>query len=228
MDENRARIYRFGPFEIDLEQRLLFRAGDSVQLAPKAFATLAVLIERQGKIVDKEELLRLVWSDTFVEENNLTQNISILRKALGEGEYIETIPRRGYRFLMPLEDLTAPATADASLKPKLHQQSPLVTAYRFRSLWIWSAIGITTAVILAAYVSGRIRDSAPPGNFVDSLVVLPFVNLTASPENEDFSDGLTEELTNSLAHLEGLRVVARTTAFQFKGKARDVAQLPNS
>src|SRR5689334_12099564 len=111
MDENRARIYRFGPFEIDLEQRLLFRAGDSVQLAPKAFATLAVLIERQGKIVDKEELLRLVWSDTFVEENNLTQNISILRKALGEGEYIETIPRRGYRFLMPLEDLTAPATA---------------------------------------------------------------------------------------------------------------------
>src|SRR5216684_6020767 len=107
VDEVRPRIYRFGPFEIDLEQRLLFRAGDSIPLTPKAFDTLAVLVARQGKLVDKAELLKLVWPETFVEENNLTQNISLLRKVLGEGEYIETIPRRGYRFVMMVEDLPA-------------------------------------------------------------------------------------------------------------------------
>src|SRR6266478_8589142 len=117
MDEVRPRIYKLGPFEIDLEQRLLLRAGDSVPLTPKAFDTLAVLVARRGKIVDKEELLRLVWPDTFVEENNLTQNISVLRRVLGEGEYIETIPRRGYRFLMVVEDASAPETVLANPEP---------------------------------------------------------------------------------------------------------------
>ena len=86
MGDNTPKIRRFGPFELDLEQRLLFRAGESVPLTPKAFDTLAVLVERQGKVVDKTELLKLVWPDTFVEENNLTQNISSLRKAFGNRE----------------------------------------------------------------------------------------------------------------------------------------------
>src|SRR6266852_9994414 len=111
LDGVRPRIYRFGPFEIDLEQRLLFRAGDSIPLTPKAFDTLAVLVARQGKVVDKAELLKLVWPDTFVEENNLTQNISALRKILGAEDYIETIPRRGYRFLMSVQDVIAPEIA---------------------------------------------------------------------------------------------------------------------
>src|SRR5260370_2176465 len=98
-------IYRFGLLEIDLDQRVLFRAGDSVPLTPKAFDTLAVLVARPGKVVDKTELLRLVWPDTFVEENNLTQNISTLRKVFGDEDYIETVPRRGYRFLIEVEDV---------------------------------------------------------------------------------------------------------------------------
>ncbi len=105
MGDNTPKIRRFGPFELDLEQRLLLRAGESVPLTPKAFDTLAVLVERQGKIVDKVELLKLVWPDTFVEENNLTQNISSLRKAFGNQSYIETIPRRGYRFLAEVADV---------------------------------------------------------------------------------------------------------------------------
>ena len=83
MSDIRPKIYRFGLFEIDLEERRLSRAGDSVPLTPKAFETLAVLVERRGKVVDKAELLKLVWPDTFVEENNLNQNISALRKAFG-------------------------------------------------------------------------------------------------------------------------------------------------
>src|SRR6266567_8810167 len=103
MNELDPKIYRFGPFHIDLEQRLLFRGGAAVSLTQKAFDTLAILVARQGKIVDKSELIRLIWPETFVEENNLTQNVSALRKALGEGEYIETIPRRGYRFAALVE-----------------------------------------------------------------------------------------------------------------------------
>jgi len=221
MDETRPKIYRFGPFEVDLEQRLLLRTGDLVPLTPKAFDTLAVLVARPGKLVDKSELLRLVWPETFVEENNLTQNISALRKAFGEGEYIETIPRRGYRFLMGVEDVSAAATAQAGPPP-----NPLrAPGRRSRSVWIWGILAIMAVAVLAIYASRKIRDAGQPDRRVDSLVVLPFVNLTANPENEYFSDGLTEEVTNALAHLDGVRVVARTTAFQFKGKARDVRSI---
>jgi TolB-like protein/DNA-binding winged helix-turn-helix (wHTH) protein len=217
-DEVRPRIYRFGPFEIDVEQRLLLRSGDLVPLTPKAFDTLEILVARHGKLVDKTELLKLVWPDTFVEENNLTQNISALRRVLGGGDYIETIPRRGYRFLMRVEEVSAVGTTEAD-----RPLSPLPGgAYRFRSRWIWGMLAIAAVATLTFFPAEGIRHAGQPDHRVDSLVVLPFVNLTAAAENEYFCDGLTEELTNALAHLEGLRVVARTTAFQFKGKARDI------
>jgi len=221
MDEVRPRICRFGPFELDFEQRLLLRAGNSVPLTPKAFDTLAVLVAHQGKLVDKEELFRLVWPNTFVEENNLTQNISVLRKVFGEGDYIETIPRRGYRFLMKVEDISAVGSAPMDTQPR----PPPVIRRTSRSLWIGGILAITVVAAVAIYVSRRVRDAGPLDHRVDSLVVLPFVNLTAKPEDEYFSDGLTEELTNALAHLDGVLVVARTTAFQFKGKARDIRSI---
>src|SRR5882724_671616 len=131
MNEVDPKIYRFGPFHIDLEQRVLFRGGVAVSLTQKAFDTLAILVARQGKVVDKSELMRLIWPETFVEENNLTQNISALRKVFGEEAYIETIPRRGYRFVMPVEDppaVSAPPAAPESI------QSPSI---RRTPLWIW-------------------------------------------------------------------------------------------
>jgi DNA-binding winged helix-turn-helix (wHTH) protein len=109
VDDAGPKIYRFGPFEIDPQQRVLLRAGKAVQLTPKAFDTLAVLVARPGRVLEKAELLKLVWRDTFVEENNLTQNISALRKVLGEKEYIATVPRRGYRFTTQVEEIAAPA-----------------------------------------------------------------------------------------------------------------------
>ena len=221
MGDIRPRRYRFGPFEVDLEQRLLFRAGGSVPLTPKAFDTLAALLERQGKVVNKAELLKLVWPDTFVEENNLTQNISALRKVFGDGDYIETIPRRGYRFLMGVEEVSVSESAE-----RTPEKERVARGHRFRSRWIWAALGVAAAAaVLTLYGVDRIRSASRSGYRVDSLVVLPFVNLTANPEDEYFSDGLTEELTNAVAHLEGLRVVARTTAFQFKGKARDIRSI---
>lgn len=96
-------IYEFGPFRLDAAEHLLLRDGEAVPLTLKAFDLLLALVERHGHLLEKDELLRKVWLDTFVEEANLTSNISQLRKALGDGEngqrYIETAPKRGYRFV---------------------------------------------------------------------------------------------------------------------------------
>jgi DNA-binding winged helix-turn-helix (wHTH) protein len=97
------RIYEFGPFRLDTAEHLLLRDGRAVPLTPKAFDLLLALVDRHGHLLEKDELLKKVWPDTFVEEANLASNISQLRKALGDGEngqrYIETAPKRGYRFV---------------------------------------------------------------------------------------------------------------------------------
>ena len=99
----KGESYEFGPFRVDASQRLLFREGRPVPLAPKVVETLLALVERDGTLVTKDELMQKLWPDSFVEESNLTQNVFLLRKALGEGaggaKYIETIARRGYRFV---------------------------------------------------------------------------------------------------------------------------------
>src|SRR5215469_16014155 len=102
MSEQMSHLYEFGPFRIDVAERLLLRDGEAVPLTPKAFDTLLLLVESRGHTLEKDELMRRLWPDTFVEEANLTNNISLLRKALEESadghEYIKTVPRRGYRF----------------------------------------------------------------------------------------------------------------------------------
>src|SRR5690242_11744023 len=96
-------VYLFGPFRLDAAARVLFRDGRMVPVPPKALDTLIVLIENRGRLVQKEELIRTVWPDTYVEPNSLMHNISVLRKVLGEApdgkSYIETAPRRGYGFM---------------------------------------------------------------------------------------------------------------------------------
>src|SRR5688572_28278718 len=112
----KAQYYDFAPFRIDLEDRLLLCRGKPVPLTPKAFDTLLVLVECGKRLVEKNDLMQAVWPDTFVAESSLTFNISTLRKVLGEHDdkrpYIETIPRRGYRFVaevrMTTEDLSGP------------------------------------------------------------------------------------------------------------------------
>src|SRR5262245_47234688 len=102
MTRQPSTIYEFGPFRLDASERLLVRHGESVCLPPKVFDTLVVLIEKNGRLIEKDELISALWPDTFVEEATLARNISDLRKALGEsagdGKFIETVPKRGYRF----------------------------------------------------------------------------------------------------------------------------------
>src|SRR5688500_10276390 len=95
-----ARFFEFGPFRLDTDERKLLRQGETVPLTPKAYDTLLALVQRPGQIVEKADLMRMVWPDTVVEENNLNQTVSAVRKALAaqSAELIETVPRRGYRF----------------------------------------------------------------------------------------------------------------------------------
>ena len=102
-------LYQFGPFCLDPVKRRLLRDGEVVKLTPKAFETLFVLVQQRGKTIDKDELLKTVWAGTIVEENNLNQSITALRKSLGdsrqESQYIATIPGVGYRFVADVKEV---------------------------------------------------------------------------------------------------------------------------
>src|ERR1041385_9148944 len=103
MSKENRHFYEFGPYRIDTRNRQLLRENEVVPLKAKAVETLLVLIESRGDVVEKDELMQRLWPDSFVEEANLTQNIYTLRKALG-GDYIQTIPRRGYRFVADVKE----------------------------------------------------------------------------------------------------------------------------
>jgi serine/threonine-protein kinase len=180
MADGPPRLYDFGDFRLDQGRRtLLGRDGATVPLAAKAFETLSYLVEHAGSVVDKDELMRAVWPDTAVEENNLTQNISQLRRLFGEGRgehrYIATVPGRGYQFVAKVRVATE-SSHDA------------------------------------------------PGGAI-SVAVLPFVNVSADPAYDFFGDGLADELIIALSRIGGVRVVARTSAFSFKGTPVDVRRI---
>src|SRR5687768_12748085 len=136
MYKSSRHFYEFGPFRLDPVRRLLFRENQPIPLPPKVLHTLLVLVENSGRVVSKDELMKAVWPDTFVEEGNLTQNISTLRKVLGEnpGEhiYIETIPKQGYRFI-------AVAAAETAAAPWLRRHRGLM----------WAGV-LSTVLVIAA------------------------------------------------------------------------------
>jgi DNA-binding winged helix-turn-helix (wHTH) protein len=110
MNSDPKVVYEFGPFRVDPDKQVLLREGQPIAVTPKAFETLLVLMRRSREVVTKEELLKAIWPDSFVEEANLSQHIFMLRKALGdtqeERRYIVTLPGRGYRFAAPVRTLT--------------------------------------------------------------------------------------------------------------------------
>ena len=161
-----GHIHHFHDFAIDIEQRVLLRGGKAIPLAPKVFETLLALVESHGRIVLKEELMKRLWPDTFVEESNLTFNIQQLRKALGDNArkpiYVETIPRRGYRFIagveiapadQPNETAPAPSSTDVLIAPQV------VAPTRARVVAILTLIGVAIATIGLVYWTVARRNS---------------------------------------------------------------------
>lgn len=153
------RFYEFGEFRVDAIERVLLREGTPVTLPPKVFDTLLALVERNGHIVEKEELIRQLWPDTFVEENNLSQYISAIRKALGDGRhqqrYIETVPRRGYRFAGGVREVWEDreqliGVSHTKMSLRIHEETD--TSEAIVPLPVMQRAGIRRAVIAAAAV----------------------------------------------------------------------------
>ena len=150
MRNSRKHLYEFGAFRIDVEERLLLRDHDIVPLPPKAFDTLLLLVRNPGRALEKNTMMKELWPDVFVEEANLAQHISLLRKTLGEGptepKYIETIPRRGYRFLAKVVEVRNERAATLLVKQLASSRYTLVR--RALAALVLVATGFVGSVLL--------------------------------------------------------------------------------
>jgi TolB-like protein/DNA-binding winged helix-turn-helix (wHTH) protein/Tfp pilus assembly protein PilF len=217
-------LYEFGPFRIDSVERLLFRGQDVIPLTPKAVDTLLALVSNRGRVLEKEELIKLIWPDSFVEEGGLARNISVLRRVFedgsGEVQYIETIPKRGYRFVAPVTE--AGPTAQAVVALPVPVPEPMRAEHKLARRTVWITGGIIALAITLAWFSYTWH---PGPRRINSLVVLPLHNPSNDPAQEYFTEGMTEELINTLAKIEALRVISRTSAMTYKAGNKPLPQI---
>ena len=248
MGEQTSDFYEFGRFRLKSDERVLLRGEELVPLTPKAFDILLTLLENDGRIVRKDDLMKKVWPNTFVEEGNLTQNVSLLRKALGESangpQFIETVPRRGYRFVAPVSKIKGTNGELLSVTPNKHllpnaptslpaepSHAPRKWALGTRNSKLETfstrvpAVVLTLAAVLAtvvgiAYLSARNKAGAAP-TAIQSIAVLPFVDDSPDADAEYLDDEIAESLVNSLTKLPKLRVVPRSVMVNYKGRNVD-------
>jgi TolB-like protein/DNA-binding winged helix-turn-helix (wHTH) protein/Flp pilus assembly protein TadD len=214
-------VFEFGEFRLDPANQTLLRSGVPVPLTPKVFNTLVLLVEHAGQLVHKDEFMRQLWPETFVEDAALAENISRLRRALGEADgeqLIVTVPKRGYRFVAGVKTIAAPGV------PELEAPA---TRPMWRSLrTVLLAAGVLLAVGLAYLYLGRMtRTSRGPDVTIHSLAVLPLENLSHDQDQEYFADGMTDELITQLAKITALRVISRTSVMRFKGTRKPLAEI---
>ena len=214
-------MYQFGPFCLDPVKRRLQRDGEVVKLTPKAFETLLVLVQQRGKTIEKDELLRTVWAGTIVEENNLNQSITALRKSLGdsrqESQYIATIPGVGYRFVADVKEVQEEEPAGVESAPIKMDRRPM---FRYALLVL---VPLVLAVVGYAVLTRK--KSPPPSPAVSSIMVLPLDNLSGDPNEEYFADGVTDALIGDLAKLSGLQVISRTSSMHYKGTKKSLPEI---
>jgi TolB-like protein/DNA-binding winged helix-turn-helix (wHTH) protein/Tfp pilus assembly protein PilF len=240
-----SNLYHFGQFVLDPGRRTLSRADSAVSLTPKAFDVLFFLVQNPNQLVTKEELLQAVWGDTFVEEGNLTQYISHLRKALGDNtedtRLIVTIARKGYQFTANVTVVEAADTAkqdavevpiaDSLADTQTVPESPADEAVPKPSKRWRNATAVAALTVILAgvtYASWRhFGGMTPPRSQKIMLAVLPFENLTGDPNKEYLADGLTEETISQLGRLnpEQLGVIARTSVMGYKHKDERLDQI---
>jgi TolB-like protein/DNA-binding winged helix-turn-helix (wHTH) protein/Flp pilus assembly protein TadD len=215
----------FGKFQLELASGELHQNGHKIPFAPKAFELLRALVERPGQVVTREELRAKLWgSDTFVEfDYSMNHTVKKLRQALGDSaenpQFIETLPRYGYRFIAPVETRTAPARA------------PEEPARRRRSAKTAIALSVVLSIALAALLAfdvGRWRtllfghSNEPP---IRSMAVLPLSNLSGDSQQDYFADGMTDALITDLAKIRSLRVISRTSVMQFKDAKKPLPEI---
>jgi DNA-binding winged helix-turn-helix (wHTH) protein/TolB-like protein/Tfp pilus assembly protein PilF len=245
-------FFEFGPFRLDASDRLLLRDGKIVPLKPKVIDTLLVLVENKGRVLVKEELLNALWPDSFVEEGNLTQNIYVLRKALGTSAddipYIETIPKRGYRFAASVKELAGegkravseesagrsgpaaenkeqdpahkPAKADTAPAPVFTASRNEDRRLKRRVLYISALLFISSAAIVFAWRSSKTGRPALD-NPVKSMAVLPFKSLGGNANEEFAGPGMADALVTKLSGVKNFSVLPTSTVLKYNGLDTD-------
>jgi TolB-like protein/DNA-binding winged helix-turn-helix (wHTH) protein/Tfp pilus assembly protein PilF len=228
------RILGFGSFEVDLASGELRREGLRVRLQDQPLHLLVLLLERAGEVVTREELRSELWpADTFVDfDHSLNTAVKKLREALGDSaeapRYVETLARRGYRFLAPVTERgptpPPPLSADAEVRSPAQAAAGRRLSPTPRIVLLALVLGVT------ALVAYWVRTHAGPRNRpgpTSTLAVLPFDNLSGDADQEYLSDGLTEEMITQLARLDPLRlrVTARSSTWKYKRADRDIGRL---
>ena len=251
MSQHNHHLYEFDAFCLDAEKRTLLWQGEVVPLAPKAFDMLLVLIRHQGQVLDKEQLMEMLWPDSIVEEANVPQNISMLRKALGESpnrrKYITTISGRGYKFAADVKEVNAEPevileryskatviveeqeveTERLSNNEKVRLPQSSLSGFNRKLLFrMLLALGILIVIVgtLSLWLFLKSKEPSPP-TAIQSLAVLPFVNVTQDPNADYLADGITESIINNLSQLSRLKVMSQNSAFRFKNNQTDTKNI---
>ena len=215
------RVIEFSGFRLDARQRLLFSSdGESVPLTSRAFDTLLYMVDHPGDLLDRDALMRAVWPNSIVEENNLDQCIAAVRRALGETredhKFIVTIPGRGYRFVAPVK----------SDREKIASSRPAAKPLRRRLYWL-GGVGATLLVLVFGYI--LLNQQSRPKKEVTvraiSIAVLPFKNLSPDPKDAYFAAGLHDEVLNQLAKIHSMNVIARSSVMQYAKETKPIPEV---
>ena len=228
--EPSLRLLRFDNFELDVRAGELRKRGVRLRLQGQPLQVLAVLLKRAGDIVTREELRAQIWTtDTFVDfDHSLHNAIARLREVLGDSaerpRYVETLPRRGYRFIAPVDagDLPAPSGASDPAPPAdLPGPLRLTKSHAVLLTTVFAVLVISVAVWLAR--TGAAPTSAAPR--LNSIAVLPLDSLSGDPSEEFFADGMTDQLITDLAKVGSLRVISRTSVMRYKGTRKSLPEI---
>ncbi len=242
MPLERQVLYEFGSFRLNPADHSLLCSGKPVSLTPKSFDILVTLIERNGLLVTKDELMKTIWPDSFVEEANLTVNVSALRKALGDTpehqQYIETVPKLGYRFIAPVTALAGgepaptvqstfplPQTQDADTK----QSDSVAAATSDRSFWSRMGVVALAAIILLVGLTYWQTRKDPAVSHVTSqprrLAILPFRNMQSDPGSDFLGYSLADAIITKLGPVQSLRVRPSYAIEKYRGQAVEIPKV---
>jgi TolB-like protein/DNA-binding winged helix-turn-helix (wHTH) protein/Tfp pilus assembly protein PilF len=237
-------VHRFGAFEINPQGGELRKNGMRLRLSGQPFQVLAVLVERAGEVITREELHARLWAaDTFVDfDHGLNNAVARIREVLDDSaerpRYVETIPRRGYRFIAPVSDVpsaTSAPSAELKVIPVSAVTGPGASgpsvrapekAFRFTHLQV--LLGGAAVLVLFAFASVLYRASvAKPGRqpAIKSVAVLPLKNLSGDPAQEYLADAMTEAIIGRLSGIHDLRVISRTSVMRFKNTQLSVSDI---
>lgn len=230
MSRRQRHWYEFGCFRLDVTEQALLRDGEPVALPPRVFDTLLVLLEHGGRLVEKEALMKAVWPETIVEEGNLSNNIFLLRKTLGEDaqqKYIETVPKRGYRFVAAVKERWDEPNepTPAQLEPPFRTEGAAAKPrswFRTRPLSVGLTCGVAVAGVAALSVWLWKRPlGTVPGPSVKSITVLPFQPLAEGAQDEYLGLGIADTLITKLSNIRQITVRPTTAVQKYAGTARN-------